>query len=159
MPKSQRSMPNSQRSMPKSQRSAHASPRGASCLDGCNTGMALAVLAEIGRLLTALADSGATGAIDLRSLPLTAADREQLEALLGRGEVCANSTWPGARGGERAPRRLVDPPLADGGSRPKIAVCLAPEILAAHPADIRAGALRPFATSNSRFVREARQAD
>ena len=108
--------------------------------------MALAVLAEIGRLLTALADSGATGAIDLRSLPLTAADRDQLATLLGRGEVRAeldlagrSEVWESAYPGAWWIRHLG----ADGRTTSEvIAVCPAPEILAAHAVDIRAGAVR-----------------
>jgi hydrogenase-1 operon protein HyaF len=108
--------------------------------------MALAVLAEISRLLAALADSGATGAIDLRSLPLTAADREQLETLLGRGEVRAeldlagrSEVWETAYPGAWWVRHLgADERVASE----VIAVCPVPDILAAHPADIRAGARR-----------------
>ena len=53
------------------------------CLDGQTTGMALSVLSEIGTLLERLARHGEENAIDLRSLPLTEADRAQLEQLLG----------------------------------------------------------------------------
>ena len=108
--------------------------------------MAFAVLAEVGRLLAALADSGATGAIDLRSLPLTAADRQQLEALLGRGEVRAeldlagrSELWETAYPGAWWIRHLgVDGRVA----AEVIAVCPVPDILATHPADIQAGARR-----------------
>jgi hydrogenase-1 operon protein HyaF len=108
--------------------------------------MAFAVLAEVGRLLAALADLGATGAIDLRSLPLTASDREQLEALLGRGEVRAelelsgrSELWETAYPGAWWIRHLG----ADGRvATEMIAVCPVPDILAAHPADIQAGARR-----------------
>jgi hydrogenase-1 operon protein HyaF len=108
--------------------------------------MAFAVLAEIGRLLAALADSGATGAIDLRSLPLTAADRDQLQALLGQGEVRAeldlaglSEVWETAFPGAWWIRHLG----ADGRVAAEvIAICPVPEILAAHPADVRAGARR-----------------
>jgi hydrogenase-1 operon protein HyaF len=51
------------------------------------TGMAQSLLREVARALTALAETGARDAIDLRSLPLTAADREDLEVALGRGEA------------------------------------------------------------------------
>jgi hydrogenase-1 operon protein HyaF len=108
--------------------------------------MAFAVLAEVGRLIAALADSGATGAIDLRSLPLTAADREQLEALLGRGEVRAelvlagrSELWETSYPGAWWIRHLG----TDGRvASEMIAVCPVPDILAAHPADIQAGARR-----------------
>jgi len=120
--------------------------RRASCLDGRSTGMAFAVLAEIGRLLDHLATTGAGGAIDLRSLPLTAADRDQLEALLGRGEIHAELDLAG-----RSEVWETDYPGAwwirhfGAGGRVAsevIAVCPVPDILAAHPADIRAGAVR-----------------
>lgn len=128
------------------ERSAYGPQRGAGCLDGRSTGMAFAVLAEVGRLLAALADSGATGAIDLRSLPLTAADRRQLEELLGRGEVRAeldltgrSELWETAYPGVWWIRHLgADERVASE----VIAVCPAPDILAAHPADIQAGARR-----------------
>jgi hydrogenase-1 operon protein HyaF len=108
--------------------------------------MAFAVLAEIGRLLAALAESGATGGIDLRSLPLTAADRDQLEDLLGRGEVRAeldlagpSEVWETTFPGAWWVRHLG----ADGRVATEvIAICPVPGILAAHPADIRAGAQR-----------------
>ena len=51
------------------------------------TGLARAVLPEIGECLTTLVKSGITSAIDLRSLPMTDADRDELATLLGRGEV------------------------------------------------------------------------
>ena len=118
----------------------------ASCLDNTVTGMALSVLAEVGRLLESLASTGEPGAIDLRSLPLTDADRLQLEELLGRGEVRAEldlagrsevweTTYPGAwwvrhRG------------AGDRIAAEEIAVCPVPEILLAHPDDIRAAARR-----------------
>ena len=108
--------------------------------------MAFAVLAEIGRLLAALAESGATGSIDVRSLPLTAADRDQLDALLGRGEVRAtldlagpSEVWETTFPGAWWIRHLG----ADGRvAAEEIAICPVPGILAAHPADIRAGAQR-----------------
>ena len=62
---------------------------GAPCMSGRATGMARSVLTEIGNLLVALSESGQAGSIDLRSLPLTYADREQLLELLGPGEVTA----------------------------------------------------------------------
>jgi hydrogenase-1 operon protein HyaF len=110
------------------------------------TGMARSVLAEIAGMLRALADDGTTGSIDLRSLPLTEADRQQLEEALGQGEIRAelelagrSSVWetryPGAwwvrhRGAQ------------DTISSEEIAVCRVPEILKSHPADITAAALR-----------------
>lgn len=49
--------------------------------------MVLAILYELLTKLRELATSGRTAPIDLRQLPLTATDREQLRALLVRGEV------------------------------------------------------------------------
>jgi len=110
------------------------------------TGMALSVLAEVGRMLQELAEEGREGAIDLKSLPLTDADRAQLEEMLGRGEIRVElelagsseiweTSYPGAwwirhRGA--------------GGkiSSEEIAVCRIPEILITHPVDIVASARR-----------------
>lgn len=64
-------------------------PRGEFCYSNVATGMAAAVLAEIGEHLEALAGEGHTNVIDLRSLPLTDADLENLSTRLGRGEVSA----------------------------------------------------------------------
>lgn len=58
----------------------------------CDSGLsgnAEALLHEIASLLALLAEQGRTGAIDLRSLPLTSADRDYLGARLGEGEVRA----------------------------------------------------------------------
>lgn len=118
----------------------------ATCLDATITGMALSVLAEVGRLLDALAESGRPGAIDLRSLPLTDADRQQLEELLGRGEVRAeldvagrSEVWETAYRGAWWVRHLG---AGDRIAVEQIAVCSVPEILLAHNDDIRAAARR-----------------
>ena len=118
----------------------------APCLSDRATGMALSVLAEIGRMLEALSESGQAGAIDLRSLPLSDVDRAQLEEVLGRGEVRAElelagnsevweTTYPGVwwirhrgAGGKIATE--------------EISVCAIPEILMTHPVDIKAAAGR-----------------
>ena len=118
----------------------------APCLSDRATGMALSVLAEIGRMLEALSESGQAGAIDLRSLPLSDVDRAQLEEVLGRGEVRAEldiagesevweTTYPGVwwirhRG---ADRKIATE---------EISVCAIPEILMTHPVDIKAAAGR-----------------
>lgn len=54
---------------------------------GFRTGMAQSLMREISRLLGVLAKTGESGALDLRSLPMTDADREELAERLGRGEV------------------------------------------------------------------------
>ncbi len=51
------------------------------------TGQAEAVLAEIADMLGRLLETGEEGSIDLRSLPLSPADRDWLDEKLGRGEV------------------------------------------------------------------------
>jgi len=118
----------------------------APCLSDRATGMALSVLAEIGRMLEALSESGQAGAIDLRSLPLSDVDRAQLEEVLGRGEVRAElelagnsevweTTYPGVwwirhRG------------AGDKIATEEISVCAIPEILMTHPVDIKAAAGR-----------------
>jgi hydrogenase-1 operon protein HyaF len=118
----------------------------APCLSDWATGMALSVLAEIGRMLEALSESGQAGAIDLRSLPLSDVDRAQLEEVLGRGEVRAElelagnsevweTTYPGVwwirhRG------------AGDKIATEEISVCAIPEILMTHPVDIKAAAGR-----------------
>lgn len=116
------------------------------CLDATTTGMALSVLTEIGRLLEALAESGEPGAIDLRSLPLTDADRQQLEDLLGRGEVHArlelagrSDAWETAYPGVWWVRhRGADERIASE----VIEVCPVPDILLVHTEDIRSAADR-----------------
>ena len=119
---------------------------GAPCQTTQVTGMAQSVLAEVARLLEALAAEGTTGAIDLRSLPLTDADRRQLQDLLGRGEVRADlelagrsEVWETAYPGVWWIRHLA---ADDRIASEEIAVCPVPEILQAHPDDIRAGARR-----------------
>ena len=118
----------------------------APCLSDRATGMALSVIAEIGRMLEALSESGQAGSIDLRSLPLSDADRAQLEEVLGRGEVRAElelagnsevweTTYPGVwwirhRG------------AGDKIATEEISVCAVPEILITHPVDIKAAAGR-----------------
>jgi hydrogenase-1 operon protein HyaF len=119
---------------------------GATCRGDRPTGMAYSVLAEIGRLLEALAGSGASGAIDLRSLPLTEADRTQLHELLGPGEVSAELE----AGGRSTVRETAYPGVwwvthrgaGDQVASEEIAVCPVPSILAAHPADIAVAARR-----------------
>ncbi len=63
---------------------------------GPRTGMADSLLHEIAERLADLAATGQTSAIDLRSLPMTPADRRELEDRLGRGEIEARLTVGGA---------------------------------------------------------------
>ena len=118
----------------------------APCLSDRATGIALSVLSEITNLLEQLAKTGEPASIDLRSLPLSDVDREQLEEVLGHGEVMIElelagkteiweTTFPGVwwirhRG------------AADKIATEEIAVCRVPEILMTHPVDIEAAAGR-----------------
>ncbi len=118
----------------------------APCQTTLNTGMAWSVLSEVHTLLKRFAETGETGAVDLRGLPLTSADREQLEELLGRGEVpCSLSlmgrseVWETAFPGVWWIRHL--------GAEDKVAsetleITNVPDILLAHPDDITAAAIR-----------------
>jgi hydrogenase-1 operon protein HyaF len=119
---------------------------GAPCLSDQATGMALSVLAEVGRMLEALTGSGQEGSIDLRSLPLSEVDREQLETVLGQGEVRAelnvagkSEVWETAYSGVWWIRHR-----GAGGkiASEEISVCRIPEILITHPVDIEAAAAR-----------------
>lgn len=98
------------------------------------------LLGEIAHLLGQLAASGTGGAIDLRSLPLQAADREALERALGRGEVEARLTTAG--GSEVFETTYpgvwwVRHRGADGRiSSETIEVTLIPEILKTHADDL-----------------------
>lgn len=118
----------------------------APCTTAMSTGMAHSVLAEVASLLAALAERGESASIDLRSLPLTDADRVELEELLGRGEVTAtlevaghSEIWETAYPGAWWIRHRG---AGDKISSEEIAVCPVPEILASHPADINAAAQR-----------------
>ncbi|MBI1217314.1 MAG: hydrogenase expression/formation protein [Rhodobacteraceae bacterium] len=108
------------------------------------TGMAQSLLREIARALAALAETGACDAIDLRSLPLTGGDRADLETALGRGEVAAtfdasgqSEVWETRHAGVWWVRHLG----GDGRvAAETIEITPIPDILAAHPDDIRASA-------------------
>jgi hydrogenase-1 operon protein HyaF len=118
----------------------------AACPVGRTTGMAFAVLAEVAQLLKALAEDGSSSAIDLRSLPLTDADTQQLEDLLGRGEVHAELEIAGATEvweTHYAGAWWVRHRGARGEiSSEELAICRVPDILLSHPSDIRDAAQR-----------------
>ena len=118
----------------------------APCMTGHTTGMAYSILAEIGQLLTALSERGEAGAIDLRSLPMTDADRGQLEEILGRGEVRAeldlagaSEVWETSYNGVWWIRHKG---AGDKIATEEIAVTPMPEILMTHPADIATASRR-----------------
>lgn len=119
---------------------------GAPCISERTTGMALSVLTEVVRLLEALNTSGEESSIDLRSLPLSDADREQLDELLGRGEVRAeldvagaSEVWETSYPGVWWIRHRG---AGDKIASEEITVCRIPEILKTHPVDIEASAGR-----------------
>ena len=108
--------------------------------------MAAAVLQEITQLLAKLADTGAAGSIDLRSLPMTDADRDELEERLGRGEVQADlsvagnsQVWETGYSGVWWIRHFG---TGDKIAAEEIAVTNVPEILVTHRADIATTASR-----------------
>jgi hydrogenase-1 operon protein HyaF len=107
-----------------------------------------ALLTELAARLERLAASGETALIDLRSLPLSAADRNDLAEALGRGEVTATLDAHGVS-------TLRETAFAgiwwtlhrdrDGAVTSELLeVTLSPQILRADPEDIApaAGALR-----------------
>lgn len=119
---------------------------GAPCQTEHITGMARSLLAEVARMLEALAADGTTSAVDLRSLPMTEADRQQLEETLGRGEVVAeldlagrSTVWETRYPGVWWIRHRG---AGDKVSSEEIAVCRVPDILLSHPADVAVAARR-----------------
>ena len=115
-------------------------------IDQMRTGMANSLLAEISRALSALAATGTPSALDLRSLPLTAADRAALDAGLGRGDVAitlsasgTSEIWETGFCGVWWLRHLG----ADGKVASEvIEITSIPQIVTAHPDDISAAAQR-----------------
>ncbi len=115
--------------------------------EGFHTGIARSVLAEIGELLDALACAGGTpAAIDLLSLPMTEADRVELEALLGRGDVDAkldiagpSEVWETGYSGVWWVRHYG---ANDAVAVERIEITALPDILMSHDDDIAAAAAR-----------------
>lgn len=110
------------------------------------TGAAPAVLREIESLLVELIERGTVGRIDLRSLPLSAADLEWLADALGEGEVHARVETVGASDvletaifGVWRVRHYDESGTVTADL---IEVTPLPEILKTHPADVRAGLAR-----------------
>lgn len=105
-----------------------------------------ALLHEISILMERLAETGETGAIDLKSLPLTDLERHELVEKLGEGEVRAAISAAGTStifetqfAGVWCVRHED---LAGGVTVEQIAVARVPEMLLAHPADIAAARSR-----------------
>lgn len=118
----------------------------APCQTTFSTGMAWSVLSEIHSLLDHLAETAEPSTIDLRSLPLTEADRAELEEHLGQGEVACVLTvlgkteiWETAYSGVWWIRHLG----AEGEvSSEEIVVTTVPDILKSHHEDIPVSAAR-----------------
>ena len=135
----------------------------APCQTSLNTGMAWSLLSEIRTLLGRLADGGESSAIDLRSIPLTEADRAQLEELLGRGEVSVQldvlgktEIWETGYTGVWWIRHMG---AEDQVSSEEIAITPVPDILRAHPVDIVSAAERLDAIleNHTRHDRDGRE--
>lgn len=118
---------------------------------GPRTGMAQVLLREIAARLATLTASGLDDAIDLRSLPMSEADRDELEARLGQGEVSAVVTVAGldAAGTSEVWETAISGVWwvrhrgADGHvASEEIVVTRIPEILVTHPDDTRDGLAR-----------------
>jgi len=111
-----------------------------------NSELADAVFREIPVLMQRLLDTGETGTIDLRSLPMTDWDRQQLATRLGEGEVKAFVTVGGTSTvteTQFAGVWWVRHEGADGRiAAEQVVVARAPEFLLAHPADIEAAQRR-----------------
>jgi hydrogenase-1 operon protein HyaF len=116
------------------------------CTDESRTGLAGVLLHEIAILLDRLAVTREPASIDLRSLPMTDADRHELEAHLGRGEVSVELAIPGGS-------KIWETRYAgvwwvrhfgadENIVAEEIAVTRVPEILFADPSDIAAAATR-----------------
>ena len=110
------------------------------------TGMADAVLAEIAESLAAAASSEASTRIELTAMPLTVADRADLEERLGRGEVVAtidsagrSDVWETQFSGVWFVRHYGE---NDRPASECIEIGAVPAILLSHRADMAAAATR-----------------
>jgi HupH hydrogenase expression protein, C-terminal conserved region len=110
------------------------------------TGMTDSILSEIAERLRAFALSGEGTVIDLRSLPMSDADRSELESQLGHGEVeiklhvsGQSDIWETTFAGVWWVRHF------DGDGRiaaEEINIISVPDIIRAHPDDARTAASR-----------------
>lgn len=113
-------------------------------------GNVTAILAEIACLLEKLAGSGETGLIDLKNLPFSPGEYEQLRFTLGRGEVSARLDAIGASeiiethfpGVWWVTHYNVEGDIVAD----LIEVATIPNILLSQPEDVRAGLERLHAT-------------
>lgn len=110
------------------------------------TGLADSLMQEIAQRLEALAQRGLSDAIDLRSLPMTPADRRDLEARLGHGDVAAmldvagrSEIWETQYAGVWWLRHFG---AGDRIAAERIEITPLPDILKTHSADIAAASAR-----------------
>ncbi len=115
-------------------------------MSGGTSALAASVLREIAERLAALANGGESAAIDLRSLPLTAFERGELERSLGRGEVAARLTVAGTSEIWETSYRGVWWIRHFGAGEhlasERIEITAVPEILVTDPADLAESAAR-----------------
>lgn len=119
---------------------------GIKVVDPIETGTVFALLHEIADLLDRLVSEDLSGAIDLRAMPLSPADREALRARLGRGEIHAIVDAMGESeiyetrfaGVWWTTHRSTDGNVV----AERIEITLVPELLKTHPADAEVGAKR-----------------
>jgi hydrogenase-1 operon protein HyaF len=108
-------------------------------LGGLGGGVA-AILTEVAAALEGLAANGETALIDLRSLPMSPADREELLAVLGQGEVTATLDAQGVSTlRETAVAGLwwtLHRDQTGNVTAELLEVAWVPQILAAHPQDV-----------------------
>lgn len=120
-----------------------AAPAVPACAASHVTGLADALLGEIADLLDTLANTGEPGAIDLRSLPMTDADRALLKDRLGAGEVHATLDVAGPSSVEETAIPGVWWVRHEGAggmiANEHIEVTLMPQILMTQPDDLAAG--------------------
>lgn len=111
-----------------------------------SSGFTEAILREIAGLLDRLIDTGEEGVVDLRSLPIGAADRDTLRSRLGTGEVRAALDIAGASTVEETGIFGVwwvrHEGANDGIAYEQIVVSRVPTILVTHPCDLAIGASR-----------------
>ncbi len=110
-----------------------------------DAGMAEAVLNEVVALIETFAATGKGGSIDLGGLPFSGRDREEIDALLGRGEIAAtidlagpSEIWETAFAGVWRVRHLG----ASGIAVDLIEITSIPEILRSDRRDARLAAAK-----------------
>jgi len=118
-----------------------------------STGMAQAVLHELAGHLQQLIEAAKTEVIDITSLPMSSSDKQQLETLLGKGEVDITLNTIGesrifetAYSGiwwirhYTAEHKLISE---------LIEICAVPQIIKTHPADMQQALARLQSLTNT----------